>query len=344
MTRESGTKGTAATPAPTRRRVLHGAGAIAGALAIAARGTPAAAQSPEWPKRTVRIIVPFGPGSTPDIVARLVAEHLGSALGQAFVVENKPGAGGNIGTAQVARAEPDGYTIGLSITGPLVNNTVLYRSLPYDPFKDLTPLTQAVSQPAVLVVSSSLGVDSARELFDLMKKNPGKYNYASVGNGTVAHLAMELIKAKTGTFAVHIVYPSSPQAVLSILQGDTQMATLAPAAVLPQIKAGKLKALAVTTPERFAPMGDLPTFREIGLPDVQASAWMGFVAPSGIAPDLRDRISGKLREALEDPGVVAKLANVGMLPVASTPAQFAAFMKDELKRWGPVIRRTGLKL
>lgn len=327
-----------------RRHFLTRATASA---ALAAIGVPLAgtarAQTP-WPTKPVKMLVPFGPGSTPDIVARLVSEQMTATLGQPVVVENKAGAGGMIATGQVAKADPDGYTLGISITGPLVNNTLLYSSMPYDPFKDLAPLTLAVVQPAVLTVPTSLGVDSAPALFDLLRKNPGRYNYASVGNGTVAHLAMELIKMRTETFAVHIVYPSSPAAVQSMLAGDTHMAALAPAAVIPQVKAGKLKALAVTLPERSPFLPELPSFKEIGLPEVQASAWMGFVGRAGTPQAILDQVHSAMVAALRAPSVVERLGKVQMTPVGNTPAQFAAFMQEELRRWGPVIRRTGLKL
>jgi len=324
------------------RRKFLGAGLapVLGALPAIAR----AQDAERWPSKTVRIVVPFGPGSTPDILGRLVADRLSQKLGQSFIVENRPGAGGNIGTLAVARAAGDGYTIGLSITGPLVNNTVLYSKLPYDPFKDLAPVTLAAVQPSVLAVSPSLGVNSAQELIALLRRNPGKYNYASLGAGTVAHLAMELIKVKSGTYIVHIPYPSSPAAVTSIIAGDTQMGTLPPAAVMPQVKAGKLKALAVTTATRSPLLPELPTFREVGIPDVEATAWLGFVVPAAVPAPLIERINRELVAALRDPAVVEKLRAQYMEPAPSTPKEFADFMQAELRRWTPVIRRAGVTL
>jgi len=325
-----------------RRRTFLAAGlapAIA-ALPVITRAEAADA----WPSKTVRIVVPFGPGSTPDLLARLVAERLGKKLGQSFIVENRPGAGGNIGTLAVVRAPADGYTIGLSITGPLVNNTVLYSKLPYDPFKDLAPVTLAAVQPSVLAVSPSLGVNTAQELLALLRANPGKYNYASLGAGTVAHLAMELIKVRSGTYIVHIPYPSSPAAVTSIIAGDTQMGTLPPAAVMPQVKAGKLKALAVTTATRSPLLPELPTFKEVGIPGVEATAWLGFVVPSAVPAPLVERINRELVAALKDPAVAEKLRNYYMEPSPGTPKEFADFMQAELQRWTPVIRRAGVTL
>lgn len=320
---------------------------IAGAVIPAAASLPFAARAEtaqEWPTKTVKIVVPFGPGSTPDLLARLVADHLGKKLNQAFIVENRAGAGGNIGTNAVARAAPDGYTIGLSITGPLVNNTLLYKKLPYDPFKDLAPVTLAAVQPSVLAVSPSLGVNTAQELLALLKRNPGKYNYASLGAGTVAHLAMELIKTKSGTYIVHIPYPSSPAAVSSIVAGDTQMGTLPPAAVMPLAQAGRLKALAVTTPERSPLMPDLPTFKEVGIPGVEATAWLGFVVPSAVPAALVARLNQELVGALKEPAVADKLRASYMTAAPGTQKEFADFMQAELARWKPVIERAGVTL
>jgi tripartite-type tricarboxylate transporter receptor subunit TctC len=326
-----------------RRRILRASLAAAG-TGLGALPAVVRAQAAEWPTRGIRIIVPFGPGSTPDVLARLVADRLGPALKQTVIVDNRPGAGGNVGTDAVAKAAPDGYTIGASITGPLVNNTVLYRKLPYDPFRDLVPITLAATQPNVLAVSSELGVGSVRELMDLLRRNPGKYNYASVGAGTVAHLSMELIKARTGTFIVHVPYNASPAAVLSILQGDTHMASLAPLAVIPQVRAGKLKALAVTTRERSVFVPEVPTFKEAGIADIEATAWIGMVAPARTPQPIVDRLNQEIVAILKDPGVAEKLRAVYMDPVGNSQQAFAAFMQDELRRWSPIIRRAGVTI
>ncbi len=331
-------------PAQRQRRSLTRTVLLMTGLACAALASRAQAQpATDWPGRPVKLVVPFGPGSTPDIFARLLADRLSQNLRQAFVVDNRAGAGGNIGTNMVAKAAGDGYTIGISITGPLVNNTVLYKSLPYDPFKDLAPITLGAIQPNILAVPATLGVNSAQEFFALLKKNPGKYNYASVGAGTVAHLSMELIKVRTGTYIVHIPYPASPAAVTSMLTGDTQMASLAPAAIMPQVKAGKLRALAVSTAERY-PGLDLPTFKEVGIPDVEATAWIGVVAPASTPPALIERINKAFVEALKHPEVVDKLRAQYMEPVGNSPREFAAFMQAELKRWKPIIERSQVRL
>jgi tripartite-type tricarboxylate transporter receptor subunit TctC len=305
--------------------------------------TSAQAQNTDWPTRTIKMIVPFGPGSTPDILARLVADKMSQNLKQSVIVENRAGAGGNIGTQAAAKAAPDGYTIGVSITGPLVNNTVLYSKLGYDPFKEFAPITLAAIQPNILAVSSTLGVNTAQELVALLKKNPGKYNYASVGNGTVAHLSMELIKNKSGTYIVHIPYASSPAAVTSMLTGDTQMASLAPSAIMPQVAAGKLKALAVSTAQRY-PGLDLPTFKEVGIPDVEATAWIGIVVPVAVPAAIQQKIHKEVVAALQDKSVADKLRSQFMEPIGNSPKEFAEFMQSELKRWAPIIQRNKISL
>ena len=326
--------------AAARRDALRTA--LSAAAALAAPG--ARGQAPDWPNRPVRMVVPFGPGSTPDVLARLVADRLAPALRQPVVVENRPGAGGNVGTDAVAKAAPDGHTVGVSITGPLVNNTVLYRRMPYDPFADLAPVTLAATQPNVLAVSAELGVSSVRELLELLRRNPGRYNYASVGAGTVAHLSMELIKAKTGTYIVHVPYNASPAAVMSILQGDTHMASLAPLAVLPQVRAGRLRALAVTTRERSVFVPEVPTFREAGIADIEATAWIGIVVPAKTPAPIVERLNREIVAVLREPASVEKLRAVYMEPVGDTPQQFGAFMREELARWTPVIRRAGVTI
>src|SRR5215470_7853687 len=220
---------------------------IASALLLLA-SAPAAAQ--DWPTKTVKIVVPFGPGSTPDMVARLIADYLQQKLGQTFVIEDKPGASGNLGTDAVAKAEPDGATIGISIGGPLAINTLLFSKLPYDPGKDIAPITQLITQPAALVVNADLGADTVAALIALLKREPGKYNFGSIGNGSLSHLAMEAIALKSGTRLVHVPYPGSPQAMTALLRNDVQMVCLPAISIMPQLKSGAIKVLAVSTAER----------------------------------------------------------------------------------------------
>src|SRR5437660_361237 len=216
-------------------------------LALALSGLligAAGAVAQDWPERTVRIIVPFGAGSTPDMVGRLIADHMQQKLNQTFVIENRPGASANTGTDIVAKAEPDGYTIGISLGGPLAINTLLFAKMPYDPAKDLALITMLTTQPSALVVNAGLGVNSVAELIDLLKKNPGKYNYGSIGNGSLSHLAMEALALKSGTKMVHIPYPGSPQAMTALLRNDVQMGCLPAISVTPHVATGQVKILA----------------------------------------------------------------------------------------------------
>ena len=294
----------------------------------------------EYPARPIRLVVPFAAGSTPDVFARIVGERASQGLKQPVVVENRAGAGGNLGTDVVAKAAPDGYTIGASITGPLVNNVVLYRKMPYDPFRDLAPITFGVHQANVLAVTPSLGVNTLQELMDLLRRNPGRYNYASIGVGSLSHLSMELLKTLTHSFVVHVPYASSPAAVTSVITGDTHMVSLAPLAVMPQVKAGRLKALAVSTAQRVPQMPEIPTFREAGLP-MDGSAWIGLVAPAGTPAPILERLNHEFVAAMRDPATNEKLKSQYMEADPGTPAQFAAFMREELAKWGPVIKRSG---
>jgi tripartite-type tricarboxylate transporter receptor subunit TctC len=321
-----------------RRRLLKALAATPAAL-LAGPWTGARAQG-EYPSRPVKIVVPFAAGSTPDVFARIVGDRAAQGLKQPVVIENRPGAGGNLGTDVVAKAAPDGYTIGASITGPLVNNTVLYKRMPYDPFKDLAPITFGVHQANVLAVSPSLGVNTLKELMDLLRKNPGKYNYASIGVGSLSHLSVEMLKTLTHSFVVHVPYASSPAAVTSVLQGDTQIISLAPLAVMPQVQAGKLKALAVSTARRVPQLPNLPTFRESGVP-MDGSVWIGLVAPAATPAPILQRLNQEFVAAMRDPAINDKLKSQYMDAEPGTPQQFAAFMREELAKWGPVIKRSG---
>jgi tripartite-type tricarboxylate transporter receptor subunit TctC len=307
---------------------------------IALLGTAASAQ--DWPARTVRIVVPFAAGSSPDILARVINDKLAARLGRAVIVDNKPGAGGNSGTDLVAKAAPDGYTFLLSVNAPLVYNTVLYKRLPYDPFRDLTPVTLAATTPNVCAVSNGMGVDSVKAWLDALKRNPGQYNFASTGSGSIAHLGVELVKARTKSFAVHIPYASSGQAVTAIIAGDVHFACLPPVAVMPQAKAGRLKALAVTSASRFELLPDLPTLSESGISDIQAEPWFAYMAPQGTPPDVVQRMSREIAAVLKDPETRQRLQGAYFNPVGSTPQELAKFMNEELARWKPIIERAGL--
>jgi tripartite-type tricarboxylate transporter receptor subunit TctC len=316
--------------------------AALGAFLLAAVSLAAGAD--EWPSGPVHIIVPFGPGSTPDIVARVVADKLSPKIGEPVIVENKAGAAGNIGTGEVAHAKPDGLTIGLSIAGPLGVNSMLFHKLAYDPRRDLAPVTIAATQPSVLVVSPKLGVGTTQQLLDLLRKEPGKLNYASMGAGTISHLAMEALAARSGTQIVLVPYSGSGPAVLALLSGDAQVACLPAAAVMPQLKAGKLRALAVASAKRSSVLPDLPTLTEAGLKDVYAEAWMGFVVPAKTPQPIVERLHDEIASILVEPDVRAKLAGYSMDPVADTPAEMRATLDADMARWKPIIEKNHITL
>lgn len=315
-------------------------GLVFAALVLAL--APAAAQ--DWPPKTVRIMVPFGAGSTPDIVARLIAENLQQKYpASSFVVENKAGAGGNTGTDAVAKADPDGATIGVSIGGPLAINTLLFSKLPYDPKKDIAAVTQLVTMPSALVVSTALGVNSVAELVALLRREPGKYNFGSIGNGSVSHLSMEAIVQKSGGKMVHVPYASSPAAMTALLRNDVQMAVLAAISVTPHVASGNVKILAVTLPKRSVYLPDIPTLKESGV-DVEADTWQGMIAPGGTPPAVIDRINKDVSEAIKSPAIREKLAAQLMEPVGNSPAQFRAVIDAEISRWEPIIKAGDVKI
>ncbi len=312
------------------------------ALLCAAAIVPAAAQTP-WPSKPIRIVVPYGPGSSPDVLVRLFSDKVGKSLGQPIVVENRPGAGGNTGTDHVAKAAPDGYTFLVSTNGPLVYSTVFNTRLPYDPFKDLAPVTLAGVQPNVCAVSNDMGVNDVKGWVDAMRKEPARYNFSSTGVGSMSHLSVEILKLKSNSYAVHLPYASSPQAVLAILQGDVHFACVPPVAVMPQAKAGKLKAIAVTSPKRSKLAPELPTMAESGFPDIQALAWMAIMAPAKTPPAIIARMNKEIVTALNEPDTQQKLATAYMESVGSTPEELAKWMVEERERWAPVIKYVGMK-
>jgi tripartite-type tricarboxylate transporter receptor subunit TctC len=312
-------------------------------LALFTLCTIASASAQDWPAKAVRIIVPFGPGATPDTIARLIADRLQQRLGQNFIVENKPGASGMTGTDAVAKAEPDGYTIGVSIGGPLAINTLLFSKMPYDPFKDVALITMLTTQPSALTVPASLGVNSVAELVALIRRDPGKYNFGSIGNGSLSHLAMEAIAQKSNAKLVHVPYGSSPQAMTALIRGDVQMAVMPAISVVPHVESGAVKMLAVTTPKRSLLLPNVPTLKESGI-DVEADAWNGLIAPAGTPDAVVKTIQREVVEAINSPELKAKFAAQIMEPVGNTPAQFKAQIDSDLARWGQVIKAAEIKV
>ena len=315
---------------------------IAIAAMILCFGTILAAAQ-DWPTKLVKIVVPFAAGATPDVVARLIADDLQTRLNQAFIVENRPGASGNTGTDVVAKAEPDGTTIGVSIGGPLAINTLLFPNLPYDPRKDLTLITLLVTQPSVLAVNAALGVDDTRALIDVIKRNQGKYAFGSIGAGSLSHLAMEAVALKSGTQLVHVPYPSSPQAVTALLRNDVQMVCLPAISIMPQLHSGAIKVLAVSTAERSPLLPDIPTLKEAGI-DVEADAWSGLIAPAGIPEAMARRIGELVGQAITTPTIRDKLAAQYMAPIPGSAADFRARIDADIARWSPVIAAAKIKI
>lgn len=309
---------------------------------LAALTTSTMAQ--DWPSKPVKIIAPFAPASTPDTLARVLAAKLQERLKQPFTVENKQGAGGMLGTDAVAKAPADGYTLGVSVGGPLVTNKTLYKKMPYDPDRHLAPITVAVNQPSLLVVRSEMTAKNLAELLAELKRSPGKFTYASIGNGSLSHLSMELIAMKSGTEIVHVPYAGSSQAVLAVMSGEVQMACLPALSVMPQVKAGKLRILGVSTAKRSALLPEVPTLKEQGLSEVDAGAWIGVVAPAATPKAVQQRIHAEVTALLRDPEVIRSLNAQMMEPVGSTPDAFAAFMREERDRWTPVIVKNGITL
>jgi tripartite-type tricarboxylate transporter receptor subunit TctC len=297
-----------------------------------------AAAAQDWPNKTTTVINPFSAGTTTDAVARVVADGLQKKSSQSFVVESRPGAGGMIGTSIVARGPADGSLFGVSIAGPLVNNTLLYKSMAYDPAKDLMPLTLGVHQPCLMIVSKSLGISTLPQLIDLLTRNPGKYNYSYVGAGSLGHLVMVMLGNKSGTEIVPVMYPGAVQATTAVMTGEVQMGCLPAQATITQVRAGNVVPVAVSTAQRAKLLPDVPSLSEF-YPEIVGSAWMGFVAPAGVSPALAQRMSASIGEVLRQPQVVEQLRQQFMEPAAGTPEEFRAFMKDELARWKPVIEQ-----
>ncbi|HWP18076.1 MAG TPA: tripartite tricarboxylate transporter substrate binding protein [Burkholderiaceae bacterium] len=321
-----------------RRQVLH-ALAVGG---LGAASLPVWSQ-PGWPSRPIRLVVPFPAGSSPDLIARTVSEPLAAALGQTVVVENRPGAGGNIGTGQVARAEPDGHTFVFTIQGPLVTAPVLSKSLGYDPQRDLAPVTLVATSPNVLVVSPQLGVETLADFVRVAKARQGQLNYGSVGNGSASHLAMELFKTRAGLDLVHVPYQGFPQVVNAILAGQVQASFMVPGIAIGQVRAGKLKALGVTTLGRSSVLPELPTFAELGYPGFEAVSWQAVLAPAGTPRPIIERMSRELVRIIRSDEVRAKMLAQYFSAAGTAPEGLANLMKTERERWGRVIQAAGVQ-
>lgn len=323
-------------PPMQRRSLLQAA-----ALAPLAASLPVLAQA--WPARPIKLVVPFPGGSSPDIIARAVAEPLGQALGQPLVIVNQPGAGGNIGTGAVAKAEPDGYTLLFTIQGPLVTAPLLTKQLPYNPVKDLQPIGLVATSPNVLVVDPKLGVNSLADFVRLAKEKKGQLNYGSVGNGSAAHLAMESFRTRAGFEMTHVPYQGFPQVVNAILAGQVQAGFMVPGIAMGQVRAGKLKALAVTSAGRVASLPELQTLAELGYAGFEAISWQAMLAPARTPAPVVQRLSAELVKVIKSDEVRAKMLSQYFSAAASSPEGLASLMKTERERWGQMIKAAGVQ-
>ena len=323
---------------------------LAVAAALTAAPLAATAQA-AWPNKPVRIVVPFAAGGTTDILARAIAPELQRVFGQPFVVDNKPGAGGNSGAAEVAKAANDGYTLLMGTVGTHAINPSLYPRMPYDHIKDFTPVTLVAGVPNVLVVNTAsaqkYGINSVADLTRVAKANPGRLNVASSGNGTSIHLSAELYKSLTGTFMLHLPYRGSGPALIDLLAGNTDLMFDNLPSALPHIKSGRLKALAVTSGERSQAVPDLPTVAEAGGPALkgyEASSWFGLLAPAGTPADIVTRIQQETAKALATTAIRERMQSQGAIPSGMAPADFAKFIDAETRKWAQVVKASGAKI
>jgi tripartite-type tricarboxylate transporter receptor subunit TctC len=320
--------------------------ALVASIAIAMSGTgPAFAQNAarNYPDRPIRIIVTFPPGGPTDIIARSVGQKLAEAWGQPVVVDNRAGAGGNIGTDIAAKSAPDGYTLLLSNFGPLAISPFVYSKLPYDPVKDLTPITMAATSWFFLVTNPAVLVTSVKELIALAKAKPEQIAFASAGNASPSHLASALFQSSAGIRLIHVPYKGGGPSVSAGIGGEVQMAIESPPPIVPQVKAGKLRALGAARANRSPLLPDVPTVSEAGLPGFEVGSWYGFHAPAGTAKPIIDKLHAEMVKAMNTPELRERFANVGADTVANTPAQYGAFVESELKKWGAVIKAAGVK-
>ena len=301
------------------------------------------AQADAWPERPIRFVVAAPAGSSLDALARVVGERLKDRLGQPVIVDDRPAAGGTLATADVAKSPADGYTMLLGFNGPLAFGPLLQK-LPYDVARDLAPVVILSSQPNVLAVNAQLPVRNLRELVAWAKANPGKLNYASVGNGSSSHLNMEMLKSMAGFDALHVPFNGSPPAVTATIRNETQMMFAVMQPLQAQIDAGKLRAIAVTTAKRFPLLPDLPTIAESGYPDFEALAWNGVMVPAATPRAIVERLNAEMNLILRQPDVVAKMQASGFNLVGGTPEDFGNLIRRETELWAPVVRRLGLRI
>jgi tripartite-type tricarboxylate transporter receptor subunit TctC len=312
------------------------------ALVLAAQCVAGAAFAADYPAKPIKIVVPYAPGGGADSVARIVAKKVGENIGQAIVIENKGGAGAILGTDQVAKAEPDGYTLLLGQSGPISINPAVYKNLPYDPVKDFAPITMTTAYPYILVVNSELPTKTLQEFVALAKSKPGAMNYGTTGVGAANHLVAELFNSKAGLKMTHVPYRGTALAVGDLLGGQLTMVFGDPISALPHIKSGKLRALAVTSLERSSVAPEVPTVAESGYPGFEALAWHGILAPARTPPAVIRKLNEEIVKALADPATKALLVNQAMQTVGNTPKEFAAFIRKDIAIWKGVAAAAGV--
>ena len=304
---------------------------------------PSAAQD-AWPSKPIHMVVTFPPGGSSDAVVRMLLPRLGEKLGQPVIVDNRPGAGGNIGLTVVAKAAPDGYTIGVGAAGAMTANPSLYAQMPFDPIKDFRPVTMLAAIPFVIVGNPALPAKTQRELIALAKADPSKISIAHGGNGTAMHLSSELFSQMAEVKLVQVPYRGSGPAALDVIAGQVPLGVVDLTSALQQIKAGKLIAYAVTSPQRLPTLPDVPTVSEAGLTGYDSTGWFGVVAPAGTPAPIIARLNAEITAALNDPQIKAAMRNLGVEPAPGTSAEFAAYIQSETVKWAKVIKTAGIKL
>ncbi len=303
----------------------------------------AGAAAQQYPVKPIRLVVGFAPGGSTDVTARIIGERLSAAFGQQVVVDNRSGAGGNIGADVVAKSNADGYTVLMATTGVMAFNHYLYSKLPYSAEKDLAPVTQIGSLPLILVVPASLPAKSIKELVAAAKSQPGKYSFGSSGVGGATHVTAELFKALAGIEIVHVPYKGSGQMMADLLTGQVQIAFDQISSSIAHVKSGRLRALGITTAKRSTLLPDLPTIAEAGVPGYEATSWNGFAVRAGTSPAITSRLQQETRKAMAIPEIKDKLFGLGIEPIGSTPAEFAAHIRAEREKWIPLFKKIGIE-
>ena len=312
------------------------------AVTLAAAASGALAQA--WPAKAIRVFVPFPPGGGTDIIAREVTQRVSSATGWTFVIENKPGAGGNLGVDAAAKAPPDGYTLVLGQTSNLAINPTLYAKMPYDSQKDLAPIVLVAESPLVMATGANSPYKTVADAVAAAKAKPGAVNFASPGNGTVAHLASEVFQKAAGVKFQHVPYKGANQALTDVISGNVQLYMSSVPTLIGQIRQGKLRALAVTSAKRVDDLPNVPTLAEAGIKGAEAVTWFGFLAPAATPKDVIAKLNAAFNKALQEPALRKKLGDEGADPLGGTPEQFAALIKSDIPRWGKVVKDSGVRI